>query len=160
MAGANFDYDRASRALAIAALEGDRKAAASEGLSDRTLRNYRKRLETDPTLAELFRSKKELLEREWAHRIAPTLRAALDFIERASHHLNPGDPEAVHAMAGALKLVNEAGVTVRMVDAKLASLYGEVGEGHRPDVAVQSPRPVPHAYSRATDPRLPPRPSP
>lgn len=128
MAGANFDYERASRALAIAALEGDTKAATSEGVSVRTLQNYRKRLRDDDTLAQLFGSKKATLEREWAHDIAPTLRAALAFIQRASANLDPRDPEAVHAMAGALKLVNEAGLAMRVIDARLAAIGGTAHE--------------------------------
>ena len=128
MAGANFDYERASRALAIAALEGDAKASATEGISVRTLQNYRKRLREDDTLAQLFGSKKATLEREWAHEIAPTLRAALAFIQRASTSLDARDPEAVHAMAGALKLVNEAGLAMRVIDARLAAIGGQAHE--------------------------------
>lgn len=119
-AGRNFDYERASRALAVAALEGDQAATQRESLSERTLRNYRARLETDPTLAELFRAKKARLESEWANEIAPTLRAALDFLRRAAQALDPSDPNAVHAVAGAFKLVNEGHQTMRIIDARLA----------------------------------------
>ena len=124
MAGANFDYERASRALATAAIEGDATATQTEGISARTLQRYRKLLQTDDALARLVTHKRALLEREWAHQIAPTLRAALDFIQRASTSLDPSDPEAVHAMAGAMKLTNEAGLALRMVDHRLAEVRG------------------------------------
>lgn len=122
-AGKNFDYERASRALAVAALEGDETAAQRENLSVRTLRRYRARLEEDTTLAELVRQKKARLESEWANEIAPTLRAALQFLRRAAGKLDPSDPEAVHAVAGAFKLVNEGHQTMKVIDARLAELH-------------------------------------
>lgn len=128
-AGKNFDYERASRALAAAALEGDHSAAQRENLTVRTLQNYRKRLQTDATLSQLFAEKKALLEREWAHEIAPTLRAALAFLQRAMTNLDPSDPEAVHAAAGAFKLVNEGHLTMRVIDARLAEHDQPRGEG-------------------------------
>lgn len=128
-AGKNFDYERASRALAVAALEGDAKASATENITVRTLQNYRKRLNTDTALSQLFAEKKALLEREWAHEIAPTLRAALTFLQRAMTNLDPSDPEAVHAAAGAFKLVNEGHLTMRVIDARLAEHNQPRGEG-------------------------------
>lgn len=119
-AGRNFDYERASRALAVAALEGDHAAAQRENLTVRTLQNYRKLLQTDDALSQLFAEKKARLESEWAHEIAPTLRAALAFLKRAAQALDPSDPNAVHAVAGAFKLVNEGHQTMRIIDARLA----------------------------------------
>lgn len=125
----NFDYERASRALAQAAIEGDATAAQREGITVRTIHNYRVRLTTDKALSELFHEKKARLETEWANEIAPTLRAALAFLQRAATALDPSDPEAVHAIAGAFKLVNEGHQTMRVIDARLA-------EHHRQDHPV------------------------
>ena len=124
-----FDYERASRALAQAALEGDQAAAQAENLSVRTIQRYRRRMDEDQTLSQLVAEKKARLETEWAHEIAPTLRAALKFLQRAATALDPRDPDAVHAVAGAFKLVNEGHQTVRVIDARLADL-------HRPNDAV------------------------
>jgi len=124
MAGANFDYDRASRALAVAAMNGDATATQQENISTRTLQRYRKLMETDDHLARLVHQKKTVIECEWAHQIAPTLRAALAYIQRAAASLDTRDPEALHAMAGALKLVNEAGLAMRVIDARLAQVGG------------------------------------
>lgn len=128
-AGANFDYERASRALATAALEGDTIAATRENISIRTLQRYRKQLDSDTTLAQLVAEKKSILESRWADQIAPTLRAALAFLQRAANNLDPSDPNAVHAIAGAFKLVNEGHQTMRVIDARLA-------EHDRPDHTV------------------------
>ena len=120
----NFDYERASRALAVAALEGDATAAQREGITVRTLQRYRKQLDTDPLLSQLVAEKKAALENNWANEIAPTLRAALAFIRKAAENLDPKDPEAVHAIAGAFKLVNEGHQTMKVIDARLAELRG------------------------------------
>ena len=119
----NFDYERASRALATAALEGNDTAAQRENITVRTLQRYRQRLDTDATLSRLVAEKKARLESEWANEIAPTLRAALAFLQRAATALDPSDPEAVHALAGAFKLVNEGHQTMRVIDARLAELH-------------------------------------
>lgn len=119
----HFDYERASRALAVAALEGDHIAAQREGITVRTIHNYRVRLTTDKALSELFHEKKARLETEWAHQIAPTLRAALQFLQRAMTSLDPSDPEAVHAAAGAYKLINEGHLTMKVIDARLAEQH-------------------------------------
>lgn len=141
-AGHNFDHERAARVLASAAFEGDTKAAQREGITVRTVQNYRRRLASDPRLSQLFADKKATLETEWAHDIAPTIRCALAFIQRAAEALNPGDPNAVHAMAGALKLVNEAGLALRVIDARL-------GDDRRPtNQSARSTSPVaPHTVN-------------
>jgi aminopeptidase N len=144
MPGANFDYERAARALAIAAINGDATATQAENISGRTLQRYRKLLETDDDLARLVHEKKTVLEREWAHEVAPTLRAALAFIQRAANGMNHRDPEALHAMAGALKLVNEAGLAMRVIDARLAAIGGSPDQpaGQVPAGATNSARAV------------------
>ncbi len=48
---AKRDNEQAARALVDAALLGDRKAAERHGITDRTLRNYRRALEDDPELS-------------------------------------------------------------------------------------------------------------
>lgn len=116
-----IDYERAARALVQAALEGDAKASATEGITIRSIRRYRQRLEGDELLSRLVREKLYLAEREWAHKLAPAIRSALDFIARAGQQANPRDPNAIHAMAGALKLVTEAEVTKKVIDARLAA---------------------------------------
>ena len=120
-AGHNFDYERAARALAIAALHGIKEAANAEGITVRTVRNYRQRLDQDEYLAELFREKKESLEREWASELAPAIRGAIDFLRRASSEANPADPEAIHSVAGALKILTGVALTKEVLDARLAA---------------------------------------
>lgn len=58
--------ERAARALLEAETIGnDRKAAEKLGITDRTIRNYRKALETDPQLAALFREHAEREAKNW-----------------------------------------------------------------------------------------------
>jgi uncharacterized protein (DUF2384 family) len=120
MAAANFDYERAARALAQAAIEDDATAAKAEGITVRTLQRYRKRLQTDANLSQLVAHKKAVLEKAWAHKIAPAQRAALDFLTKAMRELNPADPDAVHSAAGALKIITECGLVNEVIRARLA----------------------------------------
>ena len=137
----NFDYDRASRVLAAAAFSDDTTATRDEGITTRTLQRYRKRLAEDPVLSQLVAQKKAVLEREWAHKIAPALRSALDFLARAGREANPADPEAIHAIAGAFKLVNEGGLAKAVIDARL-------GHGSRPDAQPgRQADPAPHQHT-------------
>ena len=63
---AEFNRERAARVLVEAeACGNDRKAAEALKISDRSIRNYRKRLVTDPVLAALFREYSEEELRGW-----------------------------------------------------------------------------------------------
>lgn len=127
----NFDYERAARALANAAFTNDTTAANDEGITIRTLQRYRKRLDADGTLSQLVAQKKAALEREWASKIAPALRSALDFLTRAGQEADPRDPEAIHAIAGAFKLVNEGALAKAVIDVRLAQHDRPSGETPR-----------------------------
>jgi hypothetical protein len=54
MADPKFDYETAAKALADAKFAGDRRACEKHGVAERTLRGYRKRLDSDPELARLY----------------------------------------------------------------------------------------------------------
>lgn len=55
MASTKIDYDKAARILVDAAQLGPQKAAEKHGITDKTVRNYRRRLETDEELSAAFR---------------------------------------------------------------------------------------------------------
>lgn len=66
-----LDYELAATVLAEATLEDDRTVCERHGITPRTLRNYRYRLQSDPELSLLFRERLRTLEREWANELAP-----------------------------------------------------------------------------------------
>lgn len=63
MAAPKLDRARAIRILLDAASLGDRKACEIHKISERTLRNYRARFESDPELAEAFRRRNAVEDR-------------------------------------------------------------------------------------------------
>jgi hypothetical protein len=82
-----FNRERAARVLVEAeAIGNDQKAAKALKISDRSIRNYRKRLATDPALAALFRDYSEEELRGWhLSRVRALRRAnerAVDLIEK------------------------------------------------------------------------------
>jgi len=111
--------DKVATILVEALFFGDARTAKKWGISKRTVDNYRVRLNNNTNgLVTVFKSKKELFEGEWANDIPVTVRIAMDYIRRASNELDI-TPEGVHAIAGALKIIAEVGLTKEMIDVRL-----------------------------------------
>lgn len=119
--------ERAAKALATAAILGDVEAAKRHGCSTRSLRRWRARIEEDANLAAHVRSEKAAIEAEWSEQVPGALRKALAFMERAFSEMSPSDPDALHAVAGAFKLLTEAETTRRVLDVRLARAAGQTG---------------------------------
>lgn len=124
--GHGLNYDRASMILVEAAFFGDNQTALKWGVHRKTIENYRRRMEDDAELIQLFRFKKKEFEGAWAEAIPAAMRLAIDFIGRSAVQADPKDPEAIHAMAGAIKILAEVGLTKEIIDARL-------GRGDRAD---------------------------
>lgn len=61
-----FNSERAALILAEAALHGDVKAASKWEVSQRTISNYRRRMDTDEELSALFDLRRQQLISNWA----------------------------------------------------------------------------------------------
>lgn len=131
---------RAAAILVDAAYLGDEAAAAKWGITWRTIVNYRNRLATDPLLFHEFSTLKEKHENQWSEQAARALRSAAEFLERAATLADPRDPTAIHAVAGAVKILNEAIMVRKLVDARLAQLAPTHGSAPAPVVALPSGR--------------------
>jgi hypothetical protein len=119
-----FDPEFAATVLLEALFTSDRKACEKYNITDRTLRNYRARLNSDADFSALFQKKKALLDRAWADDLTATARKAARFIGSVAESDDPGlrrNPVMVHAMAGALKICVDAYLTNRVIDARLAN---------------------------------------
>jgi len=123
-----FNYDLAATVLVEAAYSGDNVAAQKYGKSVRTIQRWRRRMAEDRHLSSFVAQKKAQAEREWAKELAPAIRAAIEFVQRAAQHMEPADPEALHAMAGALKILTEVAMTKEVLDARLAHAGGQAPE--------------------------------
>jgi hypothetical protein len=115
-----LNYDRAARILAEAAMFGDTRTAEKNGVTLQTLRNYRKRAETDGKLLQLLAREKEVLSKRWADDLVPAIRGAIDFIKRACQEADPKDYNALHSVNGSLKILSEVAMGERMLDARLS----------------------------------------
>ena len=116
---ARLNYERAALVLVEAVYYGDRVASERWGISVRSINRYRHRLATDPELAELVRLKKEAFERDWIEEMPAAIRAGVRFLTNAFGASDPTDPDAIHAVAGAIKILAEVGLTKEIIDARL-----------------------------------------
>jgi len=112
MAKPKRDNERAARALADAALLGDRKACEKHAITDRTLRNYRAALQTDPELSWLFQTAcTELTRRHWAEELNDTLNAATQKLKALILNAHSTDPETITAITQAVLGMAELALT-------------------------------------------------
>ena len=121
-----FNYERAAAVLVDALYRGDVEAAQRHGVTRRSLYNWRYRLATDQRLAQLFDEKRRQAEAEWVPQFVPAIRDAVEFLRRAAQELDPTDPDAVHAVAGALKILSEIAMMKEVLDARLALASPEI----------------------------------
>jgi hypothetical protein len=115
-----FNYERAATIPAEAQFLSDDQVAEQWGITTRTIRNYRERVVNDSELSDIFLKKISAIGADWAQEMPEVLRAQLRFLKRAADEANPKDPETIHAIAGAYKLVFESGIMKAIVDARLA----------------------------------------
>lgn len=113
----------------------DRKTAARYGITDRTIRNWRRLLDTNVELSEFFRLKKAKASEGWADEVPGALRAAVGFLRQAAENGDPKDPQMVHSIAGAMKLLSEVSATWKLLDARMARTAGTNGAAVRPPAA-------------------------
>lgn len=121
MANPNFNRDRAAKILLDAAMVGDRAAAEKWKIAVETICRYRKRLETDAELSKALKLKKAEQDKAWADEIPAAIASCIEFIKNAAYACNPAEPEAVHAIAGALKILSEVSLTREVIEARLSA---------------------------------------
>ena len=123
-----FNYDLASSALVDAAYMGDKEAAEKHGVTTRTVRNWRNRLETDARFSSFFREKKLLSDQEWASELPSAIRAAIRFVRESAKESKLGDPDATKVVADALRILAEVALTREILDARLAGQDRSAGK--------------------------------
>ena len=101
--------------------EEDSEAALQHGVSARSIGRWRSILRDDPEgpLAAAVRSKKETIEKDWVERLPGAITAAIDFLERAAKGAKINDPNMIHSVAGALKILTEVKTGQMLLDARL-----------------------------------------
>lgn len=123
-----FNYERASAAIVDAAYMGDKEAAQKHGVTTRTIRRWRDRLDTDVYLSSSVREKKILTDQEWAGELPSAIRAGIRFVRESAKESKLGNPEATKVVADALKILVEVALTREILDARLAGQNRPTGE--------------------------------
>ena len=109
---------RAAMALATASVIGDKRAAERHMCSVRSLQRWRANCETDDTLAAAVALKRSELIDAWADELPEAILAAVDFLRRAATDADTRCPDAIHAVAGAMKLLSDTATMQRALDAR------------------------------------------
>lgn len=117
-----LDHDRVALILVEALFLGNVRAAEKWGITDRTIRNYRSRLKDDTALSDCFRMKKAEYEQNWVSDIPAAIKVGTQFLIKAFQEADHTQPEVIHAVAGAMKILAEIGLTKELIDVKLGKL--------------------------------------
>ena len=121
-------FDLAARIIAEAEFSPDKIVCERYGVSQRTLQRYRVQMAEDPKLADCVASQKEALEAEWVSDAIRTMRCQFRFLRKAARTADAKDPAAIHAIAGAMKLLGDGVAGSRIIDARLG-LLGSPSDG-------------------------------
>lgn len=115
-----FDRERAAHILADAVAIGDKPAAERNGITERTLRNYRKRLQSDPELSKLFRAKKDALDSdrdaerlEWSRELRRAVHVGVAKARQMIEALPADRFEHLRDVVGFVKVFGELDITKR-----------------------------------------------
>lgn len=123
--------DRRAEMIVAASLVGDEQACERYHVSKRTLQRYKKQMETDPALALVVARKKSLSEKNWAAQVDETVGAIMGYLKRSAEVATAGDPEVIHAMAGALRMIGETEAQRKILDVRINSALRQAGEAAR-----------------------------
>lgn len=113
MAAPKLDRAKAIRILIDAARLGDRKACDLHKITDRTLRNYRARLDGDPKLTEAFRVKNKAEDLTWK---AARRSALTKGIQKLEALIDGALPDQIRDVANAVKILGELEITQGVLD--------------------------------------------
>lgn len=116
---APVDPDRVASVIVEAAISGDAPTCERNGISTRTLRRYRERMDRDPDVSASVRVKKQAVTDKWSADLAGAIKDAISFIKRACVEADPTDPAALHSVNGSLKILSDVAQAERFLDARL-----------------------------------------
>ena len=111
-----------SRILLETTVESDEVVAKRHNISRRTIQRYREQLRnvaSDTGLAQVVREKRAQMDDSWAAKVDDVTRAGIEFILRAAREGDTQNPDMVHAIAGAMKIVTEIWATRKILDVRL-----------------------------------------
>lgn len=119
--GQSFQYDRAAEAVALSHFMTDAEAGKEVGVSERSVRRYRKRAEEDERLAGLVLDKlRELREdRDWSEQVEEAIATALSAADECLNQMDKSDPQALEVINDHLDVILRHQHAKRLIDNKL-----------------------------------------
>ena len=119
-----------ARVLVDSITLGPKAAAERAGITDRTLRRYRTRAESDEALSELIQQKLKRAEADWKPIATRFLRRSIAKLERL---VEDATVEQIRQVAGAIKIVGDLQVVREaLTNGEQPGASGE-GEAHPAD---------------------------
>lgn len=126
----------AARVLFEAGFMTDVEAGAKFGVCERTVRKYRRQMDSDPLLAGLVAQKRREFERRWRGSLLVTPEGVADALDEIARELRKGGsvaPEAVESIAVSLRAAGDTLPSRKVVDtATRRERYGHGGKGPAP----------------------------
>jgi hypothetical protein len=128
--GSELDIEVVAAVLVEAPFTTDDAVCKKYGISVRSLQRYRQRLLTDPRLADLVATKKDVFDSAWAQTFPKALSTSIRVTGEmiAAIAADPQmlkNPIALEKVAGAMKLLTEAYYTSKWFDAQLRKQSSE-----------------------------------
>lgn len=105
--------------LAESHIYGDILTAQKWSITTRTIRNFRLKMAKDTLLQNRFNELRHKAIQNWTEAIPPAIKAALDFIRRASIAGDVKDPKMLYAVVGAFKILSEIQILKEFANASI-----------------------------------------
>jgi hypothetical protein len=118
-----INYDRAAKILCDAVLMGDRTAAEKWKTTQRTIQNYRARLENDEKLRKMVAKLQEKQDADWAGEIPGVLAEGMAFLRAAfvDNRRDGGtlEPDNIAALTAAINSLADIDLTRQIIAQRL-----------------------------------------
>ena len=98
-----------AEAIAYAKITTYEQSAEEYGVSERSIKRWKKQQAEDAELARLVTKKRAEIAEAWGSRIGPVIEKAIEFAERSlgQEGMDPQDPQALKAANGTAKIFAE-----------------------------------------------------
>ena len=108
--------DRKALIVSYAAIHGDEPTSQQFKVSVRSIQRYRREAGESDTLSQSVAHKKDLVIAKWTEGAPSAVTACVAFVARAARDGDHRDPQMVHAIAGAIKILSEAMANREVLD--------------------------------------------
>jgi hypothetical protein len=115
----SFNYDRAAKVLCDAAAMGDRACSEKWGVTTKTIKRYRSRLNCDPLMSQFVQQYRKLQNEHWVDQIPAAIVTGLHFLSTSFDSLQPGDAKTLIAVTKAVQVLGELLLTFQALDDRI-----------------------------------------